>query len=59
MSLARVRSGKYLPTGSSTESLPSSASRKMHAAVNCLVMEPMAKRVSGSTGAPVFTDRTP
>ena len=43
-------SEKYLPTRSSSESRPSSASIKTAAAVNCLPIDPDWKTVSGLTG---------
>jgi len=44
-------SGRYSRTGSSSESLPSSARRTIAAAVNCLETEPASKIVSGVMAA--------
>src|SRR5262249_38661020 len=41
------------------ESLPSSSSFNTDAHVSCLVIDPMAKAVSASTGAPFESDRLP
>ena len=42
--------GMYFPNGSSIDSFPRSASNRMPAAVNCLVMEPMRNLVPGVCG---------
>jgi hypothetical protein len=51
-SRARVSSGKYLAIGSSTLRFPSSCSSRMQAAVNCLLIDPIAYYMSAvaSTG---------
>ena len=46
--LPRGAPGVYVPKGSSSESLPSSASCRMSAATNVLVTLAMEKTVSGS-----------
>ncbi len=42
--------GKYLETGSFTDSLPCISSFRIAAAVNCLVMDPMSNCVSSVNG---------
>src|SRR5271157_4170562 len=49
-SLPRVSPETYLDTGSSSDSLPSSASMSIAAAVNCLLIEPILYRISGLAG---------
>ncbi len=51
--------GRWSITRSSIFSLPCSASRFSEVAVNALVLEAMANRVSASTGAGLPSSRTP
>ena len=48
-------SGTYFRTSSSSDSLPSSASSRTDAAVNCLETEPMSNTVAGVIGMPSST----
>ena len=41
-SLARVRSGKYFATVSSSDNLPSCCSRRRAATTNCFEIEPIS-----------------
>jgi hypothetical protein len=50
MSRDRVSLGYHFDTGSFTESFPSSWRSRASAATNCLVTEPIEKRVLVSTG---------
>ena len=49
----------YLRTSSSSDNRPSRASRRMQAAVNCLLVEPMSKTVSGVIGTPCSRSAMP
>ena len=49
----------YLPTGSCTPSLPSDSSRRMAAAVNCLVMDARRYLVCGVAGTCRSTSASP
>jgi hypothetical protein len=49
------KSGRNLVTGSERESLPLSASRRIAAAVNCFVTDPISNTCSGTIGTPSST----
>ena len=59
MSFARVSVASYFATSSVTASLPSSASKRTAAHVNCFVTEPMPNAVSASTSAPLARSALP